>query len=41
MRLNNARRWTLLPLSGLAGVFVGLILAAVGALANVLVGQPA
>jgi hypothetical protein len=41
MRLNNARLWTLLPLRGLAGIFVALVLAAVGALANLPVGQPA
>jgi hypothetical protein len=41
MRLNNARLWTLLPLSGLARIFVGLVPAAVGVLANVPVGLPA
>jgi hypothetical protein len=30
MRLNNARLWALLPLRDLAGIFVGLVLAAVG-----------
>jgi hypothetical protein len=41
MRLNNARLWALLPLRDLAGIFVGLVLAAVGALANLRGGRRA